>query len=146
MDNLRLVLYHQQPTSGRTLFLRLDGTVCQFGGLPDQSQVIDRPLGDDANISPAAEPALTALVAQTEQRLGLTQGAIALDHQFEADVTTPESSQPIEVYLAKFTSIDAPYEAVSGADGKLIAITESRSLGATEVQVLKRVYSFLLDG
>ncbi|MGC8713495.1 MAG: hypothetical protein ACP5RH_13990 [Leptodesmis sp.] len=47
-SNYRLILYHKHPSSGRTLFLRLHETVCQFDGLSTASRVVESYLAEHA--------------------------------------------------------------------------------------------------
>jgi hypothetical protein len=95
----RLILYHKHSVSGRTLFLNLDGRVCQFEGISSASQVVDSHVGGDQ-----VKEDLSELLADAEQRLGMSKGSLTLDREFIADIE--DADIPLHVYLARFTAID----------------------------------------
>ncbi|MFB2934779.1 hypothetical protein ACE1B6_05825 [Aerosakkonemataceae cyanobacterium BLCC-F154] len=138
MPNTRFILYHKQATSARVLFLRLNGTVCQFDGLPESSQVVESSLEGEVVTG------LDEAIAHAEQKLNLATGSLKIETEFWAKVDSPET--PINVYLAQFTTTDAPHQEIADLEGKFIAITEGRSLPPVELELLRLVYSFLMDG
>jgi hypothetical protein len=135
MANNRVILYHKHPSSARTLFLRVNGTVCLFDGLPEKIEGIenDRERGEIAR----------SIVSPAEQRLGLPDGSLEIEREFLAEVET--ENEPIPTYLARFTGIDPPVEAIAGREGEFIAITQARSLPAGELQLLQMAYSFIME-
>jgi hypothetical protein len=135
----RLIMYHKQATSARTLFLRRNGTVCHLDSLPPESKVLNFQIEEGKAVSYPP-----TLVANIEQQLGLPSGILKIETDFQAQVDTSDSQ--VNVYLAEFTTTDAPYQQVSEIDCKLIAITEARSLPSVELELLKLAYSFLMDG
>jgi hypothetical protein len=141
MENARIILYHKQPTSARILFLRLNGTVCQLQGLPSGAKMISCQIEDEGE---ATTPPSENLIPTVEEQLKFTQGTLALDAPFQAIVEA--EGNELNVYLAQFTSTDAPHEAVADIEGKLIAVTEARTLPPVELELLKQVYAFLMDG
>jgi hypothetical protein len=94
----RVILYHKQAISARTLFLSMEQSVCLFGGLPKLSQASGR--GNAAQ-----------LLAETERALGLGTGSLELESEFHATLDTPGQEMP--VFLARFTSIDPPRDQVA---------------------------------
>lgn len=143
MQQARLILYHKQATSARILFLRRNGTVCHCDGLPPGSQVIASTLELEEEQRQIVPPPAT-FVAAIEQQLGLTQVPLELEGEFKA--TVDGDGEPIEIYLASFATTDAPHEQIAEIEGKLIAITEARSLAPAELELLRLVYSLLMDG
>ncbi len=138
----RTILYHKQSTSARTLFLLLDGTVCQFGGLPALSEVLE---AEDTRLAPqtvALHPG--SLITQAEQRLTLPSGSLKADGEFQASVDTPQGIVPM--FLARFTQMDPPREAVAVHGGRFIAITEARALPRPELELLRRAYAVIMEG
>jgi hypothetical protein len=135
----RLMMYHKQATSARTLFLRRNVTVCHLDSLPSESKVLNCQMEEGKTVSYPS-----TLVADVEQQLGLPSGILKIETDFQAQVDTPDSQ--INVYLAEFTTTDAPHQQVADIEGKLIAITEARSLPPIELELLKLAYSFLMDG
>ncbi|MBE9227270.1 hypothetical protein IQ264_17735 [Phormidium sp. LEGE 05292] len=138
MPNIRFILYHKHPTSARVQFLRLNGTVCQFDGLPPEAKVVASTTEGEKAIG------LDEAIAHIEQKLTLSAGTLKIEPEFWAEVDSPEDM--INVYLAEFTTTDPPHEKMAELEGKFIAITEGRSLQPTELELLRLVYSFLMDG
>lgn len=136
LENISSILYHKQATSAKITFLRLNGTVCQCEGLPSSSKVIASTV--EGNVHPP-----TTLVSELEQKLQIPSGILAIDPEFQATVEADD--QTLEVYLVGFTSTDAPHQEVADIGGKLIAITEARTLPPVELELLRLVYAFLMD-
>lgn len=132
----RVILYHKQKTSARTLFLTLNETVCLFDGLPPLATVLDEDYRSPLALHPAAP------LAQTEQRLHLPAGSLEAEGDFQVWVDTPNG--PLAVLLARFTAIDPPREAVPL--GRFIALTEARSLPPAELELLRRAYAVIMEG
>ncbi|MEZ5671655.1 MAG: hypothetical protein R3E08_04415 [Thiotrichaceae bacterium] len=138
-DNaVRLIMYHKQATSARTLFLRRHGSVCAPGPLPQLSQYIE----ELEDLPVITHPA--ALLTQTENLLAVPTGTLQIEAEFRAQVDTPDGL--VTVYLARFTTIDPPYQEVEQHEGKFIALTEARSLPGVELQLLRQAYSFIMEG
>ncbi|MFB2878316.1 hypothetical protein [Floridanema aerugineum] len=138
MPNARFILYHKHPTSARVLFLRLNGTVCQFDGLPPGTKVAE------SSLEGVVATGLDEAIAYNEQKLGLASGSLKIETEFWAKVDSPEDA--INVYLAEFTATDPPHEQMAELEGKFIALAEGRRLDPTELELLRLVYSFLMDG
>jgi hypothetical protein len=135
----RLVMFHKQSTSARTRFLVLDyGGVCAFGGLPDLSQLVE--MGEESQEALAHHPA--SVIRRTERELGLASGSLESEKGFRARVDTPEGL--IEVFLARFTSIDPPFEWAEQQGAKFIDLTQARGLPVVELQILRRAYEQIL--
>ncbi|MFB2893447.1 hypothetical protein ACE1CI_11090 [Aerosakkonemataceae cyanobacterium BLCC-F50] len=138
MPNNRFILYHKHPTSARVQFLRLNGTVCQFDGLPSESQIIESSLEGEVATG------LDEAIAHIEHKLTLSTGELKIEPEFWAKVDS--AADTINVYLAEFTSIDPPHQQMEELEGKFIALAEGRRLDPTELELLRLVYSFLMDG
>jgi hypothetical protein len=136
MSDTRVIVYHKHPSSARTLFLRVKGTVCLFEGLPDHTGVIDAPH------HPTTETD-RSIVSPTEQRLGLPEGSLEIETEFLAAIETDDS--PIPTYLARLKGIDPPVETLARQEGELIAITQARTLPTTELKLLQLAYSFIME-
>lgn len=134
----RLILYHKHPSSGRTLFLRLNETICQFDGISTTSRVVESHLGGNQ-----VHDDLSNLLTEAEQRLGLLDGTLTIDREF--NVSVDDTEHPVHIYLARFTTVDPPQEALAEQSGKFIALTDARRLPPTEVQLLALAYSAIMD-
>ena len=132
----RLLLLHKQSTSGRVRFLCLSSGVLAFTPLPPLAALRDEGYSPTVNVHP------TAVVREAEARLGLPEGAIEPEAEFQAWVDTPAGDVP--VLLGLFAGIDPPFEAAERIHGRFIAITESRQLTDVERLLLRRAYEQVL--
>lgn len=132
----RLILLHKQSTSGRVRFLCLPTGVAAFSPLPSLSALHDEDYSPKIQFHPAA------VVREAEIHLGLPEGGIVPEAEFQAWVDTPEGDVP--VLLGAFAGIDPPFAAAELAGGRFIAITESRSLSDVERNLLRRAYEHVL--
>ncbi|MDX2228772.1 MAG: hypothetical protein NW220_03995 [Leptolyngbyaceae cyanobacterium bins.349] len=143
----RLILYHKHASSGRTLFLRLHDTVCQFDGLSTASRVVESHVGGN-QVNDNLSDSLSNLLTDAEQRLGLSSGTLTLDREFNvaiADADTAPPATPMQVFLARFTTIDPPEEQLAAQSGKFIALADARRLPPMELELLRLAYSAIMD-
>lgn len=134
--DLRLILVHTQKTSGRLRFLRLPHGTVAFAPLPPLSA-----LAEDAPPPQVVHHPARFLKA-AEDRLGLPAGSLAHEPEFHATVDTPDG--PVALHLARFTTLDPPFDEAAALGGKFIAITEARDGMPVEMDLLRRAYEVLL--
>ncbi|MES9831362.1 MAG: hypothetical protein ABW157_11700 [Candidatus Thiodiazotropha sp. LLP2] len=136
MDH-RVILYHKQATSARTLFLMFGGqTVCAFEPLPNLSTVVStRP---DTVFHP------TAILNDTEKQLGLQTDTLIYESEFRQTVEVPEGN--IEILLANISTMDPPFDIAEKANAKFIDLTQARGLPAVELELLRSAYELILGG
>lgn len=139
--SVRLVLYHKQATSARTRFLRFDyESVCAFE--PLSASPAAGPGGDPTDPRPViAHPA--PLLARAERWLGLPGGSLEAESGFREQVETPDG--PLTVYLARFTTIDPPFDAAARVGGTFVALTETKDLPRAELALLRQAYALIMD-
>ena len=139
MPNTRLIMYHKQSTSARLRFLKFPyGGVCGFEPLPTLAQLLD----EEAHDSVVAHPA--PLVAQAEQRLGIAAGELEAEGEFKAYVDVPDGV--IQVILARFTSIDPPFEVAEAQGGEFVDLPQARNIPRVELELLRKVYEVVMTG
>jgi hypothetical protein len=138
VSDRRLILYHKHSFSGRTLFLTLNGTVCQFDGLSADSRIVASHLGGKQ-----VNDDLSDLLTEAEQRFELAGGTVEIDPEFR--VAIADAGTPTQIYLARFTTVDPPLEKLAGHAGKFIALTDARRLPPTELELLRLAYSVVMD-
>ncbi len=141
LDNARLIMYHKQATSARTLFLRLGGTVCNPDGFPTLAQLMDGDAPPDSREA-ALHPA--SVVAEVEQQLGLSRGSLEVEGEFHARVDVPDAV--VNVFLARFTSVDPPHAWAGEHEAKFIPLTEARNLPQVELELLRQAYAVIMEG
>jgi hypothetical protein len=132
----RLILLHKQATSGRLRFLCLSSGVVAFKPLPELAALRAE------DYSPTVQFHPTAVVREAEIQLGLPEGAIVPEADFQAWVDTPEGDVP--VLLAAFASIDPPFAVAERTGSRFIAIAEARQLSEVERNLLRRAYEYVL--
>ncbi|MBK1644423.1 hypothetical protein CKO25_07080 [Thiocapsa imhoffii] len=138
MSSPRLIMYHKHATSARTRFLKLAyGGVCGFSAFPAQARVTD-PLRPPARV--VRHPA--AIVREAEAHLDLPSGSLEVEPGFRCEV---EADQELtQVFLARFKSIDPPFEAAHAQGGRFIDLTQARGLPPVELELLRRSYEQIL--
>ena len=134
----RLIMYHKQSTSARTRFLKLAyGGVCGFSALPSEA-VIDETPSTSARV--VTHPA--AVLRDAEIRLGLAPGSLEAEPGFRCAIAAGD--ERTEVFLARFTSIDPPFETVQAHGSSFIDLTQARGLPPVELDLLRRSYERIL--
>jgi hypothetical protein len=132
-------MFHKQSTSARTRFLLLDyGGVCAFDGLPELSQLVE---ADEVPAQTLAHHP-SSVVSQAESELRLAVGSLESERGFRAKVDAPGGL--IEVFLARFTTMDPPFEWAEQHGARFIDLTQARGLPAVELQILRRAYEQIL--
>lgn len=138
MTEPRLIMYHKQSTSARTRFLRLaHGGVCGFAPLPTQAGLADADLGPSQVVTHPA-----TLVRIAEARLGLPAGSLEAEPGFRCRVSGADGET--EVFLARFTTTDPPFETAAAQGGAFIDLTQARGLPPVELDLLRRAYEAIL--
>lgn len=127
MNDLALILYHKQATSGMVRFARFGNTVLAARLAAGGGATLPHP---------------APLATQATTRLGLPAGAVRVDGEFHADLLAPGGT--LDVRLGEFTTIDPPFDAVAAAEGRFVTLTEIRGLPDTERDVLRLVYEHVL--
>ncbi|MCW2306899.1 hypothetical protein [Rhodobium gokarnense] len=131
----RVILIHKQPTSARIrFFLHDSGSICGFAPLPEGAAMAMH--GGGVVAFPG-----TIVTAAAEQ-LGLDASDLAAEPGFAA--TVDADGRQIHIHLARFTSIDPPFEMTEEWGGKFIELTEARSLPPVELQLLRDAYEALI--
>lgn len=139
MQHSRLIMHHTQAASGRTRFVKMShGGVSAFEPLPVPAQLMDEVPGESVVSHPAQ------LVNEAEQHLGMKSGSLEVDSNFQAWVDVAHG--PIQVFLARFTSIDPPFAEVENLGGEFINLTDARQLVPAELEMLRRAYECVMEG
>jgi hypothetical protein len=141
LANLRVIMYHKAPTSARTCFLLQDEGVCLPGRLPKLAQLIDNGTRRGAAEKVVAHP--SPLLRHVAEWLAIPQDQVVLDEEFCEKVDV--AGGPLTVYLARFDSIDPPFDAAERVGGRFIALTEGRGLPPAELDLLRRAYSVIME-
>lgn len=141
-ETVRVILYHKQATSARTLFLRhADGGISAPASLPPLAVVLDEDEPAEAS-AVAVHPASLALALC--EHFGLPPDSIEVDPEFSARVDVP--GRPLTFHLARFKAIDPPRSEFAPKGGRFYALTELRGCAPAEMELLRRAYAAILGG
>lgn len=133
----RLIMYHQQSTSARTRFLKLAyGGVCGFAALPPNAMIADRTDRPRVVTHPAT------VLRAAEDHLGLANGSLAVESGFRCEVAAGDGLT--QVFLARFTSLDPPFETARAHGSSFIDLTQALGLAPLELDLLRRAYEAIL--
>jgi hypothetical protein len=140
--DLRVIMYHKYPTSGRTTFLLQDEGVCLPERLPKLAQLVDAhtPRGGGAK-KIVGHP--SPLLRHVAEWLAIPTEQVELDEEFCEKVDV--AGGPLTIYLARFASIDPPFDAAERVGGRFIALTEGRGLPPAELDLLRRAYTAIME-
>ena len=92
----RLILLHKHGTSGRVRFLCLATGVLAFAPLPALAALRDEDFRPKVQVHP------TALVREAEVQLGMAEGTLQPEADFQAWVDTPSGDVPVLMGLLMF--------------------------------------------
>jgi hypothetical protein len=138
MHASRLIMYHKQLTSARTRFLKLAyGGVCGFSALPALAKIEEKPSEAPRVVSHPA-----SVIREAETQLGLPSGSLEMEPGFRCEVAAGD--ERTEVFLARFTSIDPPFETAQAHGSTFIDLTQARGLPPVELDLLRRSYERIL--
>ncbi|MDO8828094.1 hypothetical protein [Methylophaga sp.] len=135
-----IMLYYKGDISALTLFCQFeDGGIC-YPPLPKLSSILDA--GD-------VQPEVmdldgTKLIKQINELWGLDDELVVPEPGFYQQIETAKGIAT--VYLARFKILDPPNEIVLQNNAKLLRLTELVGRLPTEMELLRRAYTVLMEG
>jgi hypothetical protein len=138
LDRNRVILCHFDSYSAALLFARYGDSVLAPTPLPEAASAIPAP--DDAAAQHAPDAALAALTAQ----YGLDPKQLKIDDGFQAWMAS--DSGPIRIHLARFTTFEAPCEAIEPLGGVFKPISQMRGMPVTELNLMRQVFNLMMGG
>jgi hypothetical protein len=137
-DRNRVILSHFDSYSTALVFARYGASILSSAPLPESAAPMSAP-GDAAEqYDPAA--VLDALVVQA----GIEPAQLKLDDEFQAWMSS--DSGPIRIHLVRFTTLDAPRQAIEPLGGVFKPISEMRGLPMVELNLLRQVFNLTMGG
>jgi hypothetical protein len=137
MNSCRVILYHKQATSAWLRFLRFaNHSVCAFEPLPKLSVLMDEVPERALVLHPAP------IIRDAEQQLGLNPGDLEAEGEYQELVDV--AGGPVNILLARFTSIDPPFDLAERLQGRFIDLPDARDLSDTELLLLRKAYELLI--
>ena len=76
--------------------------------------------------------------------MGLSFGDIEAEGEYRACVDV--ANGPVNIFLARFTSIDPPFELADNCRASFIDLTQARDLPQVELELLRKAYELIMGG
>ena len=137
-DHNRVILCHFDSYSTALVFARYGASILAPAPLPESAAPMPAP--GDAVEQHAPSAVLDALVAQ----MGLDPTQLRLDDGFQAWMTSDNG--PIRIHLVRFTTLDAPPQAIEPFGGVFKPISEMRGLPMIELNLMRQVFNQIMGG
>lgn len=135
-----IMLYYKGDISALTLFCQFeDGGMC-YPPLPKLTSILEE--GD--NQAEIMDLNGTKLIKQINELWKLDDELIVPEPGFYQQVETPNGIAT--VYLARFKILDPPHDIVNKNNAKLLRLTELAGRLPTEMELLRRAYTALMEG
>jgi hypothetical protein len=138
LDHNRVILCHFDSYSAALLFARYGDSVLAPAPLPEAASAMPAP--DDAGAQHNPGAVLEAMAAQH----GLDATQLKFDDGFQAWMAS--DSGPIRIHLARFTTFEAPREAVEPLGGVFKPISEMRGMPMIELNLMRQVFNLIMGG
>lgn len=138
LDRNRVILCHFDSYSAALLFARYGSSVLAPTPLPEAAR--DMPAPDDAGEQHAPAAVLDALTA----KYGIDAAQLRLDEDFDAWLSS--ASGPIRIHLARFTTFEAPHQAIALHGGAFKPISQMRGMPTTELNLMRQVFNLIMGG
>ena len=136
LDRNRVILCHFDSYSAALLFARYGGSVLAPTPLPEAASDMTAP--DDASEQHAPAAVLDALTA----KYGVDPAQLRLDADFDAWLSS--ASGPIRIHLARFTTFEAPHQAIAPHGGVFKPISEMRGMPMIELNLMRQVFNLIM--
>ena len=138
LDHNRVILCHFDSYSTALVFARYDASVMMPAPLPETASAMEAPSDASAQHTPSA--VLDAFVA----RYSLDPAKLKLDDSFQAWLST--DGNPIRIHLVRFTTLDAPHEALEPSGGVFKPISGMRGMLMIELNLMRQVFDLIMGG
>ena len=138
LSHNRVILCHFDSYSTALLFARYGTSVLAPSPLPEGASAMSEVTAPGEQYEPAA--ALNALTAQ----YGLDAAQLSLVDGFEEWMNSAEG--PIRIHLARFTTFEAPRDAIEPSGGVFKPISEMRGTAMVELNLLRRAFNLIMGG
>ena len=135
----RVILTHFDSYSTALLFPRWENqTLLWPEALPESAAPMPAPAEIDSAYS--GDAVMQAVV----ERCGLN--ANELEHVGEFKHWAQTESGPVRIHLLRFTTLDAPKEAIAAIGGEFKPISQLRSSAMSELLLLRDVFNLIVGG
>ncbi|MGC9215693.1 hypothetical protein [Acidithiobacillus sp.] len=136
LERNRLIFCHFDSYSTALRFVRINDSVMLPAPLPENARMDAAPT--DTGDTP------TDVLHAVLEKLNINSSQIEMDDGFEAWLSTDIG--PIRIHVARFTTFEAPHEAIAPHGGVFKPISELRRLPMTELTLLRKVFDLVMGG
>ncbi|MCL5059051.1 MAG: hypothetical protein M1449_00025 [Candidatus Thermoplasmatota archaeon] len=138
LERNRVILCHFDSYSAALLFARYGDSVLAPAPLPESAS--DMPAPGDIGEQHAPGAVLDALIA----KYALDPAQLKIDDGFQAWLS--DDSGPNRIHLARFTTFEAPREAIEPLGGVFKPISQMRGMPMTELNLMRQVFNLIMGG
>ncbi|MDO9010072.1 MAG: hypothetical protein Q7U80_17780 [Thiobacillus sp.] len=142
-DRNRVILSHFDSYSTALVFARYGASILSSAPLPESAAPMPAP-GDAAEQYDAEQYNPSAVLDALVVQAGIEPAQLKLDDEFQAWMST--DSGPIRIHLVRFTTLDAPRQAIEPLGGVFKPISEMRGLPMVELNLMRQVFNLTLGG
>jgi len=134
----RVILTHFDSYSTALLFPRWDSSLLWPAALPESAT----PMPTPGTINP--EHVANTVKQAVVERCGLNPDE--LEHVGDFDHWAQTESGPVRIHLLRFTTIDAPKDAIEALGGVFKPISLLRGSAMSELLLLREVFNLIVGG
>lgn len=136
-DRNRAILCHFDSYSTALVFARYGSSVLAPAPLPEGASAMPAP--DEPGEHHAPDAVLDAMVAQ----YGLNPAQLSLNDSYQEWISS--DSGPIRIHLVRFTTIDAPHEAIEPF-GVFKPISGMHGMPVNELNLMRQIFNLIMSG
>lgn len=137
-EHNRVILCHFDSYSAASLYARYGASVLVPSPLPEGASPVSAPA--EITEKHAPEKVAEALAA----RYGFDPAKLTIAEGFQEWMESPQG--PIRIHLAKFTTFEAPRDAIAAMGGLMKPISEMRGTPMIELNLLRRAFDLVMSG
>jgi hypothetical protein len=134
----RIILSHFDSYSAALVFARFGKTLLLPEALPESAAPMQAPA--DTTVDYASDAVMHAAI----DRYGLKESELAYMDDFSAWMQT--DSGPVRIHVLRFTTFEAPAQAVESHGGVFKSISELRGSAMIELTLLRQVFNLVVGG
>lgn len=140
INNYRLILCYKGDISALTLFAeQADGNIC----FPNKLPLLSSPIEPEDYQATKISLLPSVLINRINQQFDLPNDLLRTESGFNEQIETPKGI--ITVYLARFNLLDPPHKLMQAKGCLLKTLPELRGKSPSEMELLRRAYSYLME-
>ncbi|MHB1216114.1 MAG: hypothetical protein ACYCY9_14130 [Thiobacillus sp.] len=142
-DRNRVILSHFDSYSTALVFARYGASILASAPLSESAAPMPAP-ADAADQYAAEQYSPSAVLDALVVQAGIDPAHVKLDDDFQQWMSS--DSGPIRIHLVRFTTLDAPRQAIEPLGGVFKPISDMRGLPMIELNLLRQVFNLTMGG